>query len=80
MDFIRARTDKITVPFTRPQQQGIEVNVSYTTIYVNDGYIETTGYTSTYFIDGYFDDPDYYEKVNYFNPLSLPFPPYIESR
>jgi len=42
-DFIRARNDKISVPFTRPQPEDTFTNTSYITIYVDDGYLEVVG-------------------------------------
>ena len=38
-DFVKAQTDKITVPFTRPIPTYIFTNVAYTNIYVLDDYI-----------------------------------------
>jgi hypothetical protein len=40
-DFIRARNDKISVPFTRSQVQDTFTDASYITIYIDDGYTET---------------------------------------
>ena len=54
MDFIRARTDKITVPFVRPQSTELFADVSYVTIYVDDGWVEDVGIgptKQTYFVD-----------------------------
>ena len=39
-DFVRARQDKITVPYVRPKPADIFVNVSYTNIYVEDDYVD----------------------------------------
>lgn len=45
-DFIKAKTDKITVPFTRPRPPDVFINVSYPLYvdinYVQDGYILET--------------------------------------
>lgn len=48
MDFIRARADKISVPFTRPQPNDIFVSVPYIDVYVEPNYIA----------DGYFEEVD----------------------
>lgn len=45
MDFIRARSDRITVPFTRPQPEDVFVVVNYG-FYVDDAYV-----TDSYFGD-----------------------------
>ena len=37
-DFVRARQDKISVPFTRPRPVDVFVNISYD-IYVDSGYV-----------------------------------------
>lgn len=50
MDFIRARADKISVPFTRPQPEDQFATVEYVTVYVIDDYIERTA-TTTYFTE-----------------------------
>lgn len=50
MDFIRARADKISVPFTRPQPEDQFATVTYVTIYVIDDYVERTA-TTTYFTE-----------------------------
>ena len=42
-DFIRARQDKISVPFVRSQPEDQFTTVSYVTIYVADGYTEVSG-------------------------------------
>jgi len=42
-DFIRARNDKISVPFSRPQPEDQFTSTSYITIYVDDGYLEVVG-------------------------------------
>ena len=47
-DFVRARQDKISVPFTRPRPVDIFTSISYTTIYVDEDYIEDHD-TYTYF-------------------------------
>lgn len=52
IDFIRARADKISVPFTRPQPEDQFTDTSYVTVYVDDGYTEailTSGGSQTYF-------------------------------
>lgn len=48
MDFIRARSDKIQVPFTRPQPNDTFVSVPYIDVYVEPNYIA----------DGYFEEVD----------------------
>lgn len=47
-DFVKAHTDKITVPFQRPIPTLLFTNVMYTTIYVDEDYIEDHG-MQTYF-------------------------------
>lgn len=47
-DFVKARTDKVSVPFTRPIPAFIFTNVGYINIYVADGYMETIN-RQTYF-------------------------------
>ena len=39
-DFVRAKTDKIMVPVTRPRQPDVFTNVSYIAFYVDSGYVE----------------------------------------
>ena len=39
-DFVKAQTDKITVPFQRPIPAFLFTFVSYSTIYVDDNYTE----------------------------------------
>lgn len=39
MDFIRARTDRISVPFTRPQPTDTFIPVTYYDAYVADQYV-----------------------------------------
>lgn len=51
MDFIRARADKISVPFTRPKTADTFIDVPYIDIYVADDYIVETVNQSTYFIE-----------------------------
>lgn len=47
LDFIRARNDKITVPFTRPQETHfLTTDTSYIVLYVDDGYFESIGFNS----------------------------------
>ncbi len=43
MDYIKARADKISVPFTRPQPTDQFADASYVTIYIDDGYYEIEG-------------------------------------
>lgn len=38
-DYVRARTDKITVPFTRPRPTDLFTNVVYP-LYVDTGYVQ----------------------------------------
>lgn len=40
-DFVRARQDKISVPFTRPIPPLIYTNVTYIVVYVDDGWIDS---------------------------------------
>lgn len=47
-DFVKAHTDKLTVPFIRSIPTLIFTSVSYTTIYVEEDYIEDHG-LQTYF-------------------------------
>lgn len=52
LDFIRARNDRISVPFSRPQPADQFASTSYVTIYIDEGYFEYTGAGSgkqTYF-------------------------------
>lgn len=51
MDFIRARTDKITVPFTRPQSASTFTSVPYIDIYVVDDYVLEYPKISPYFFE-----------------------------
>lgn len=39
-DFVRARQDKISVPFVRPRPPDIFTNVSYIIYYVDDGWVD----------------------------------------
>lgn len=39
-DFVQAKTDKITVPFTRPPSQDVFTEVLYITHYVSDSYVD----------------------------------------
>lgn len=50
LDFIRARNDKITVPFTRLQSTDF-VSVSYIDVYVEDDYVIEYPKTSPYFFE-----------------------------
>jgi len=47
-DYVKAKIDKITVPFTRPIPPSLFVSVPYVNIYVEDGYTELQGQL-TYF-------------------------------
>ena len=47
-DFVKAHSDKISVPFVRPIPTLLFTNVTYTTIYVDEDYIEDHG-MQTYF-------------------------------
>lgn len=38
-DFVKAKTDKITVPFTRPRPPDVFTNISYP-LYVDTGYVQ----------------------------------------
>lgn len=40
MDFIRARSDKISVPFTRPQPTDVFTSVGYITDYFYSSYVD----------------------------------------
>ena len=50
LDFIRAKPDKIRVPFTRPQPDDSFVDVGYSTVYIADGYFMDVP-PSTYYIE-----------------------------
>jgi hypothetical protein len=39
-DFVKAKTDKITVPFTRPRSVDVFTNVNYFIFYVDDGWVD----------------------------------------
>ena len=43
-DFVRARQDKITIPFTRPIPPLIFTNISYENMYVDTGWVVTDYY------------------------------------
>lgn len=47
-DFVRARQDKISVPFTRPRPVDIFTDVTYVTIYVEEDYIQDVQVIKTY--------------------------------
>lgn len=47
-DFVKAHTDKITVPFQRPIPTLLFTNVTYISIYVDEDYVEDHG-MQTYF-------------------------------
>ena len=47
-DFVKAHTDKITVPFQRPIPTLLFTNVIYINIYVDEDYVEDHG-MQTYF-------------------------------
>lgn len=51
MDFIRARADKISVPFTRPQPTNTFVHVSYIDLYIDDDYVLEYPKTQPYFYE-----------------------------
>lgn len=46
-DFVKAKTDKITVPFTRPIPPLIFTNTVYGTMYVDTGWVVTGYYEGT---------------------------------
>jgi len=46
-DFVKAKTDRITVPFTRPIPPLVFVNTSYGTMYVDTGWVVTDYYEGT---------------------------------
>ena len=48
-DFVRARQDKISVPFTRPRPVDIFTGVTYITTYVEEDYIQDVQVIKTYF-------------------------------
>ena len=48
-DFVRARQDKISVPFTRPRPVDIFTDVTYVTTYVEEDYIQDVQVIKTYF-------------------------------
>ena len=48
-DFVRARQDKISVPFTRPRPVDIFTGVTYVTTYVEKDYIQDVQVIKTYF-------------------------------
>ena len=49
-DFVKAKTDKVSVPFTRPIPTLTFVDVPYINIYIADGYTEAV-LKQTYFED-----------------------------
>lgn len=51
MDFIRARVDKISVPFSRPQPTDTFVHVSYIDLYIDDDYVLEYPKTQPYFYE-----------------------------
>lgn len=51
MDFIRARTDKITVPFTRPQTTPTYLYIPYIDLYIEDDYVIEYPKTPPYFFE-----------------------------
>ncbi len=51
MDFIRARADKITVPFTRPQPVSTFTYIPYIDLYIEDDYILEHPKTPSYFFE-----------------------------
>ena len=48
-DFVRARQDKISVPFTRPRPVDVFTGVTYITTYVEEDYIQDVQVITTYF-------------------------------
>ena len=48
-DFVRARQDKISVPFTRPRSIDVFTSINYNTIYVEEDYIQDVQVIKTYF-------------------------------
>ena len=48
-DFVRARQDKISVPFSRPRPVDIFTGVTYVTTYVEEDYIQDVQVIKTYF-------------------------------
>ena len=48
-DFVKARQDKISVPFTRPRPVDIFTDVTYVTTYVEEDYIQDVQVIKTYF-------------------------------
>lgn len=48
-DFVRARQDKISVPFNRPRPVDIFTGVTYITTYVEEDYIQDVQVIKTYF-------------------------------
>ena len=48
-DFVRARQDKISVPFTRPRPLDVFTGVTYVTTYVEEDYIQDVQVIKTYF-------------------------------
>ena len=53
-DFLRAvKETSNTLPWTRPDTQGVDVGPNYTTLYINDGYfVEYDGTNDpTYFVE-----------------------------
>jgi len=47
-DFVKAKTDKITVPFQRPIPTLLFTNATYISIYIDEDYVEDHG-MQTYF-------------------------------
>lgn len=47
-DFVKSKTDKVSVPFTRPIPTLVFTDTNYITIYVADGYMEAVN-KHTYF-------------------------------
>lgn len=48
-DFVRARQDRISVPFSRPRPVDIFTGVTYITTYVDEDYIQDVQVIKTYF-------------------------------
>lgn len=46
-DFVKAKTDKITIPFQRPIPTLVFINVSYGNMYVDTGWVVTDYFEGT---------------------------------
>lgn len=52
LDYMRPpKVKEDGVPFTSPEQEGIDGSPSYITIYVDDGYIEPSSGFRTYYVE-----------------------------